>query len=140
MCLLKVNPAHRLTASELTDHPWITGVKSEHTGPTNVLEMMKQWKDELRLEENGQVDGNANVQKSEDSVDGVESTESVKEGDDDNSIKEKVSLLSMLWGNCCSRTYTCYIPDLLVQVVVSHYTGDQQGPTYIYFRARPCWL
>ncbi|XP_022112093.1 serine/threonine-protein kinase 33-like [Acanthaster planci] len=60
--LLTVDPAHRLTASELLHHPWITGEKgSDNDGPKNVLEMMKQWKDELMLEENGQVDSNANL-------------------------------------------------------------------------------
>ncbi|XP_071791570.1 serine/threonine-protein kinase 33-like [Asterias amurensis] len=60
--LLTVDPAHRLTASELLHHPWITGEKgSDNDGPKNVLEMMKQWKDELLLEENGQIDSNANV-------------------------------------------------------------------------------
>ena len=57
-----MDPAHRLTASELLHHPWITGEKqSNNDGPKNVLEMMKQWKDELLLEENGQTDSNANV-------------------------------------------------------------------------------
>ena len=60
--MLTVDPAHRLTASELLHHPWITGEKgSDNDGPKNVLEMMKQWKDELLLEENGQIDSNANV-------------------------------------------------------------------------------
>ena len=51
--LLKVDPAHRLTAKELLDHPWITGDRSRpmNNGPTNVLEMMKQWKNDLLLED-----------------------------------------------------------------------------------------
>ncbi|XP_071502191.1 serine/threonine-protein kinase 33-like [Diadema antillarum] len=51
--LLKVDPAHRLTAHELLDHPWITGDRSRpmNNGPTNVLEMMKQWKNDLLLED-----------------------------------------------------------------------------------------
>ena len=79
------------------DHPWITGIKSENMGPTNVLEMMKQWKDELKLEENGQVDDNANVQKSsQDGLDGVDSSESVKESEEDaESLKWKVGCKSV---------------------------------------------
>lgn len=57
--LLKVDPAHRLTASELLDHPWITGDRSRpmNNGPTNVLEMMKQWKNDLLLEDKDEADG-----------------------------------------------------------------------------------
>ncbi|XP_038065822.1 myosin light chain kinase A-like [Patiria miniata] len=70
--LLTVDPAHRLTASELLHHPWITGEKgSDSDGPKNVLEMMKQWKDELMLEENGQVDSNANITGEAESEGGV---------------------------------------------------------------------
>ncbi|XP_072326982.1 serine/threonine-protein kinase 33-like [Scyliorhinus torazame] len=42
--LLIVDPAHRMTASELLNHRWITGDTSQKKQPTNVLEMMKQWK------------------------------------------------------------------------------------------------
>ncbi|XP_064628533.1 serine/threonine-protein kinase 33-like isoform X2 [Lineus longissimus] len=42
--MLKVDPAHRLTAREVLEHSWFTG-KELTAGPTNVLEMMKQWKD-----------------------------------------------------------------------------------------------
>lgn len=45
-CLLKVDPAHRITASELLDNPWITGDTSSHDTPINVLEMMKQFRDD----------------------------------------------------------------------------------------------
>uniref|UniRef100_A0A8C9W3P3 Serine/threonine kinase 33 n=1 Tax=Scleropages formosus TaxID=113540 RepID=A0A8C9W3P3_SCLFO len=45
-CLLKVDPAHRITASELLDNPWITGDTSLPVMPTNVLEMMKQFRDD----------------------------------------------------------------------------------------------
>ncbi|XP_074662474.1 serine/threonine-protein kinase 33-like isoform X2 [Tubulanus polymorphus] len=54
--MLKVDPAHRLTASEILAHPWFTGDKLETGGPSNVLEMMKQWKDELRLGQTDHVD------------------------------------------------------------------------------------
>ncbi|XP_072418173.1 serine/threonine-protein kinase 33-like [Chiloscyllium punctatum] len=42
--LLLVDPAHRMTASELLNHHWITGDTSRSKRPRNVLEMMKQWK------------------------------------------------------------------------------------------------
>ncbi|XP_069763816.1 serine/threonine-protein kinase 33-like [Narcine bancroftii] len=57
--LLIVDPAHRMTASELLNHYWITGDASKKGRPKNVLEMMKQWKldtnreTEEVLEENG---------------------------------------------------------------------------------------
>ncbi|XP_030056893.1 serine/threonine-protein kinase 33 isoform X2 [Microcaecilia unicolor] len=41
--LLKVDPAHRITANELLDNHWITGETSTIQKP-NVLEMMKEWK------------------------------------------------------------------------------------------------
>lgn len=57
--MLKLDPAHRLTASEVLFHPCITG----QTGcTTNVLEMMKQWTD-LRIndgdsdEDDGAING-----------------------------------------------------------------------------------
>ncbi|KAL2089038.1 hypothetical protein ACEWY4_015937 [Coilia grayii] len=45
-CLLKVDPAHRITASELLDNPWITGDTSMASTPTNVLEMMRQFRND----------------------------------------------------------------------------------------------
>ncbi|KAM4630471.1 serine/threonine-protein kinase 33 [Polymixia lowei] len=44
-CLLKVDPAHRITANELLDNPWITGDTNTPT-PTNVLEMMRLFRDD----------------------------------------------------------------------------------------------
>ncbi|MBN3291003.1 STK33 kinase, partial [Polypterus senegalus] len=45
-CLLKVDPAHRITASELLDNPWITGDTSTSVRHSNVLEMMKQFRND----------------------------------------------------------------------------------------------
>ncbi|KAJ3593976.1 hypothetical protein NHX12_006308 [Muraenolepis orangiensis] len=45
-CLLKIDPAHRITANELMDNPWITGDTSNPATPTNVLEMMRLFRDE----------------------------------------------------------------------------------------------
>lgn len=50
--LLKVDPAHRITANELLDNPWVTGDTATQR-PSNVLEMMKQWKDDLDGDEEG---------------------------------------------------------------------------------------
>jgi len=50
--MLKVDPAHRLTASEVLNHHWITGVTNGNTAG-NVLELMKQWKDELNVDDDG---------------------------------------------------------------------------------------
>ncbi|KAG1943032.1 serine/threonine-protein kinase [Pimephales promelas] len=41
-CLLKVDPAHRITANELLDNPWISGDTSTTVTQTNVLVMMRQ--------------------------------------------------------------------------------------------------
>lgn len=42
--LLKVDPAHRITAKELLDNQWLTGNTHSSARPINVLEMMKEWK------------------------------------------------------------------------------------------------
>ncbi|XP_045075963.1 serine/threonine-protein kinase 33 isoform X4 [Coregonus clupeaformis] len=45
-CLLKVDPAHRITANELLDNPWITGDTNTPATPKNVLEMMRLFRDD----------------------------------------------------------------------------------------------
>lgn len=45
--MLKVDPAYRRTAKEILNHPWITG-DSEASEPSNVLELMKMYREELR--------------------------------------------------------------------------------------------
>lgn len=47
--MLKVDPAHRRTAKEILNHPWITGDESAFT-TTNVLELMKIFREEQRQE------------------------------------------------------------------------------------------
>ncbi|KAJ8271490.1 hypothetical protein COCON_G00103490 [Conger conger] len=59
-CLLKVDPAHRITASELLDNPWITGDTSTTGTPINVLEMMKQFRDDPEDGENAGAPGGLN--------------------------------------------------------------------------------
>lgn len=46
--MLILDPAPRMTASELLDHPWIKGIPldSHAQGPRNVLEMMKEYRKE----------------------------------------------------------------------------------------------
>uniref|UniRef100_A0A671SM10 Serine/threonine-protein kinase 33-like n=1 Tax=Sinocyclocheilus anshuiensis TaxID=1608454 RepID=A0A671SM10_9TELE len=50
-CLLKVDPAHRITANELLDNPWISGDTSTAVTRTNVLEMMRQFRNAPEDEE-----------------------------------------------------------------------------------------
>lgn len=46
--MLKVDPAHRLTSKEVLSHPWMKGEQNLNgTVPTNVLEMMKQYRLDL---------------------------------------------------------------------------------------------
>lgn len=43
--MMRVDPAHRLTATEVLHHPWITGNEAQQES-TNVLELMKMFRDE----------------------------------------------------------------------------------------------
>lgn len=54
--LMKVDPAHRITAKELLDSPWLTGNEGSSVRPTNVLEMMKQWKNNPESDEESTAD------------------------------------------------------------------------------------
>uniref|UniRef100_A0A668A476 Serine/threonine kinase 33 n=1 Tax=Myripristis murdjan TaxID=586833 RepID=A0A668A476_9TELE len=45
-CLLKVDPAHRITANELLNNAWITGDTNNTATPTNVLEMMRHFRED----------------------------------------------------------------------------------------------
>nr|XP_002124936.1 serine/threonine-protein kinase 33-like [Ciona intestinalis]XP_018673303.1 serine/threonine-protein kinase 33-like [Ciona intestinalis]XP_018673304.1 serine/threonine-protein kinase 33-like [Ciona intestinalis]XP_026695741.1 serine/threonine-protein kinase 33-like [Ciona intestinalis] len=45
--LLNVDPAHRLTASEVASHPWTLGSNDSSSNPTNVLDMMKDYAKEM---------------------------------------------------------------------------------------------
>ncbi|XP_050019275.1 serine/threonine-protein kinase 33 [Alexandromys fortis] len=49
--LMKVDPAHRITAKELLDNQWLTGNTFSSARPTNVLEMMKEWKNNPESDE-----------------------------------------------------------------------------------------
>ncbi|XP_015419219.1 PREDICTED: serine/threonine-protein kinase 33 isoform X2 [Myotis davidii] len=54
--LMKVDPAHRITAKELLDNQWITGNTLSSARPTNVLEMMKEWKNNPGSDEESTAD------------------------------------------------------------------------------------
>ncbi|XP_028294511.1 serine/threonine-protein kinase 33 isoform X2 [Gouania willdenowi] len=41
-CLLKVDPAYRMSATQLLENPWITGDTDVYVVPPNVMEMMRQ--------------------------------------------------------------------------------------------------
>ncbi|XP_016002882.2 serine/threonine-protein kinase 33 isoform X2 [Rousettus aegyptiacus] len=61
--LMKVDPAHRITAKELLDNQWLTGSTLSSVRPINVLEMMKEWKNNP-----GSDDENATDQKNKWSI------------------------------------------------------------------------
>ncbi|XP_060223059.1 serine/threonine-protein kinase 33 isoform X2 [Meriones unguiculatus] len=54
--LLKVDPAHRITAKELLDSQWLTGNALSSSRTTNVLEMMKEWKNNPESDEDSKMD------------------------------------------------------------------------------------
>lgn len=54
--LMKVDPAHRITAKELLDNQWLTGNALSSLRPTNVLEMMKEWKNNPGSDEENTTD------------------------------------------------------------------------------------
>ncbi|XP_034377474.1 serine/threonine-protein kinase 33 [Arvicanthis niloticus] len=54
--LMKVDPAHRITAKELLDNQWLTGNTLSSSRPTNVLEMMKEWKNNPESDEDRKTD------------------------------------------------------------------------------------
>ncbi|XP_040266253.1 serine/threonine-protein kinase 33 [Bufo bufo] len=57
--LLRVDPADRITANELLDNPWITGDTSSVPRPSNVLEMMKTWRNILDNDDHPEGDSNS---------------------------------------------------------------------------------
>lgn len=48
-CLLQKDPATRITALEILQHPWLVENKIKQKKGTNVLEYMKQWKSEMKV-------------------------------------------------------------------------------------------
>lgn len=49
--MLARNPAVRITAYEVMQHPWTVGkiLNNEPQNPANVLEMMRLWKSEIKV-------------------------------------------------------------------------------------------
>lgn len=47
--MLQMDPAKRISAKEILDHPWITGKGDSELGAYNVLDMMKSYNSEKRL-------------------------------------------------------------------------------------------
>ncbi|XP_010224119.1 PREDICTED: serine/threonine-protein kinase 33, partial [Tinamus guttatus] len=58
--LLRVDPAHRITANELLDNQWITGDTHAVQRPCNVLELMKEWNNNLDIGEMCSVEEESN--------------------------------------------------------------------------------
>uniref|UniRef100_A0A8C9GBQ9 Serine/threonine-protein kinase 33 n=1 Tax=Piliocolobus tephrosceles TaxID=591936 RepID=A0A8C9GBQ9_9PRIM len=63
--LMKVDPAHRITAKELLDNQWLTGNKLSSVRPTNVLEMMKEWKNNPESDEENTTEEKSNTSTEE---------------------------------------------------------------------------
>ncbi|CAH1800245.1 unnamed protein product, partial [Owenia fusiformis] len=80
--MLKVDPAHRLTASEVVDHSWISG--QEGQGRTNVLEMMKQFRLNQDMDDDGSaiIGGAADGDAEKPNSAGVESARGGSAGND----------------------------------------------------------
>lgn len=83
--MLKVDPAYRRTAKEILNHPWITG-DSDASETSNVLELMKMYREELRQGSENQEDqeANNNISEMEDGLPSSQGTssESPKEDSD----------------------------------------------------------
>lgn len=84
--MLKVDPAYRRTAKEILNHPWITG-DSEASETSNVLELMKMYREELRQgsesQENSETNNNINCEMEDGLVPSPgSSSESPKEEND----------------------------------------------------------
>ncbi|XP_070688144.1 serine/threonine-protein kinase 33 [Pempheris klunzingeri] len=65
-CLLKVDPAYRISAHQLLENPWITGDTNVPAIPSNVLEMMRH---HLEQEEGTQTQEVLSLTSSEDTID-----------------------------------------------------------------------
>ncbi|XP_049636619.1 serine/threonine-protein kinase 33 [Suncus etruscus] len=74
--LMKVDPAHRITAKELLDNQWLTGNTLSSVRQTNVLEMMKEWKNNPESDEESITD-----LKSESSIEEKLKSYQLKEND-----------------------------------------------------------
>ncbi|KAK1891424.1 Serine/threonine-protein kinase 33 [Dissostichus eleginoides] len=65
-CLLKADPAYRMSANQLLENPWITGDTNVPAMPSNVLEMMRN---HLEQKERAQTLGDLSLSSSEGTLD-----------------------------------------------------------------------
>ncbi|XP_025864093.2 serine/threonine-protein kinase 33 isoform X1 [Vulpes vulpes] len=86
--LMKVDPAHRITAKELLDNQWITGNMLSSARPTNVLEMMKEWKNNPESDEENMADekNNCSIQEK---FKGYQSSRPSRNVQDNNSTSDE---------------------------------------------------
>ncbi|KAG7276679.1 hypothetical protein CRUP_032028 [Coryphaenoides rupestris] len=93
-CLLKVDPAHRITANELVDNPWITGDTSHPATPTNVLEMMRLYRDHPDAEGEERAGGESSLSQSLEDI----SLSTHSSNNINNSLQEYVDTVSSTHG------------------------------------------
>uniref|UniRef100_A0A8D3BK58 non-specific serine/threonine protein kinase n=2 Tax=Scophthalmus maximus TaxID=52904 RepID=A0A8D3BK58_SCOMX len=65
-CLLRVDPAYRMSANQLLENPWITGDTNVPAIPSNVLDMMRN---QLEEEERGRTLEDLSLTSTEDTID-----------------------------------------------------------------------
>ncbi|XP_008403475.1 serine/threonine-protein kinase 33 isoform X3 [Poecilia reticulata] len=71
-CLLKADPAYRMSAHQLLEHPWITGDTTVPLGPSNVLEMMKHYVGNEDEEESETENDSVSTSSEDDEVPGLD--------------------------------------------------------------------
>lgn len=82
--MLEVDPAHRSTAKEIQDHPWVSG-DSESSARRNVIQMMREYNLEQKKMNNSNHDNRATESNCEE----VESNASSEEQNDQNNEVKK---------------------------------------------------
>ncbi|XP_046294284.1 serine/threonine-protein kinase 33 isoform X3 [Marmota monax] len=109
--LLKVDPAHRITAKELLDNQWLTGNTHSSMRPTNVLEMMKEWKNNPETDEDDETaeKNNSSLQEKLESSQLRENIQDVNNTSDVKNQKQSKKLLGTSkradtedFDTCCS--------------------------------------
>ncbi|KAG3285775.1 serine/threonine-protein kinase 33 [Ictidomys tridecemlineatus] len=93
--LLKVDPAHRITAKELLDNQWLTGNTHSSMRPTNVLELMKEWKNNPETDEDDETaeKNNSSLQEKLESSQLRENIQDVNNTSDVKNQKQSKKLL-----------------------------------------------
>ncbi|XP_076970023.1 serine/threonine-protein kinase 33 isoform X3 [Tamandua tetradactyla] len=100
--LMKVDPAHRITAKELLDNQWITGNTLSSARPTNVLEMMKEWKNNPGSDEENTTDQNKSSWSDQEKLKGYQTKGNVHSAKKTSEEEEKqvfhfLKLLCSTW-------------------------------------------